>query len=58
MCLFGVSVLIVNIDLNVQFQMDASMGYAAAVVEALVQSHFPGALHLLPSLPEALGRAG
>lgn len=35
------------------------MGFVAAVVEMLMQSHVPGTIHLLPSLPQAwLNREG
>jgi hypothetical protein len=34
-------------------QLDGSMGLLAAIGEMLIQSHYPGSLILLPSLPKA-----
>ena len=39
------------------FQIDATFGLAAAIVEMLVQDH-RGTIHLLPALPEILANGG
>lgn len=41
-----------------KFQLDGNLGYLAAAVEMLLQSHVPRHLLLLPALPAALAEGG
>ena len=46
------------LDDGAVFQYDGNMGYVAAVAEALVQSHVPGHVVLLPALPGPMAAVG
>lgn len=38
--------------------MDANSGYFAALSEMILQSHIPGVINLIPSLPKQLSHSG